>query len=82
MYHQNKYLACQKLGIRLISIFEPDWRDRKEKIKQYLNDLLLPVQTKIYARKTEVRKIDRKRAANPRGFSPWVRRAIYFLHNR
>ena len=58
MYHQKKYLTCQQLGIRLISIFEPDWRDRKEKIKQYLKDLLLPVQTKIYARKTEVRKID------------------------
>ena len=57
-YHQNKYLTCKQLGIRLISIFEPDWRDRKEKIKQYLKDLLLPVQTKIYARKTEVRKID------------------------
>ena len=58
MYHQNKYFDCQQLGIRLISIFEPDWRDRKEKIKQYFKDLLLPVQTKIYARKTEVKKID------------------------
>ena len=58
MYHQKKYFTCQQLGIRLISIFEPDWRDRKEKVKQYLKDLLLPVQTRIYARKTEIRKID------------------------
>jgi hypothetical protein len=39
-----------------------DWNTKQEKIKQYLKDLLLPVQTRIYARKTEIRKIDYKDA--------------------
>lgn len=59
-FHQNKYLTCQKLGIRLISIFEPDWTYRKEKIKQYLKDLLLPMEHRIYARNCELKEIDYK----------------------
>lgn len=58
LYHQNKYLACKQLGIRLISIFEPDWTYRKDKIKQYLRDLLLPIENKLYARKCEIKQID------------------------
>lgn len=62
MYHQKKYIACKELGIKLISIFEPDWKYRKEKIKQYLKDMLVPVQEKIYARECTLEKIDRNMA--------------------
>lgn len=57
-YHNNKYYACKDLGIRLISIFEPDWSVRKEKVQQYLRDLLLPTKEKVYARNTKIIPID------------------------
>ena len=62
MYHQKKYIACKELGIKLISIFEPDWKYREEKIKQYLKDILVPVQERIYARECTLEKIDRNTA--------------------
>ena len=57
-YHNNKYYACKDLGIRLVSIFEPDWSMRKEKVQQYLSDLLLPTKEKVYARNTKILPID------------------------
>lgn len=62
MYHNQKFYSFRELGIKLISIFDVDWETKREKIKQYLKDLLLLVQTRIYARKTEIRKIDYKTA--------------------
>ena len=62
LYHQNKYDACKKLGIKLISIFDVDWIYREEKVKQYLRDLLLPKENKVYARKTEIRHVNYKEA--------------------
>lgn len=56
MYHQNKYLACREKGIRLISIFDVDWSKRKEKIENYLKNILQPHE-RIYARKCVVREI-------------------------
>lgn len=56
-YHQRKYLACKMLGFRMISIFEPDWMCRKDKIKQYLKDLLLPKDSKVYSRKCFIKCI-------------------------
>lgn len=58
MYHNQKYYACKELGIRLISIFEPDWTYRKEKIKQYIKDLLTPPSNRVFARKCRVSQID------------------------
>lgn len=62
LYHNQKYYACKELGIRLISIFDVDWEYRKDKIKQYLKDLLTPSTNRIYARKCEVKQISKEEA--------------------
>lgn len=62
LYHNQKYYACIELGIRLISIFDVDWEYRKDKIKQYLKDLLTPPLDRIYARKCCVKNISKEEA--------------------
>lgn len=58
-YHQNKTLACNKVGIHLIHIFEYEWRNSvtKEKILNYIKNILNNNNKIIYARKTEVCEI-------------------------
>ncbi len=60
-HNLNKYLICERQNIRLISIFDKDWIENKEKIKQFLKDLFIQ-KTIIYGRKTTVKKIDLKDA--------------------
>lgn len=51
-YHQNKSLACMKQGIRLIHIYEYEWKNPEYqcKIKQYLNNILIENKQVLYAR--------------------------------
>ena len=64
-YHNQKFYSLQKLGIRLISIFDIDWFIKKDKIKQYLKDLLLPeIKIKIFARKCIINPITKEQSNN------------------
>lgn len=59
-YHLNKTLECQKLGIKLIHIFEDEWLEHKEIVLHKLQNILhlnndLPV---IGARKCIIKEID------------------------
>lgn len=58
-YHQMKTLSCIEKGIRLIHIFEYEWKDRdtKEKIVNMLRSILNTNKEMIYARKCEVSEI-------------------------
>jgi hypothetical protein len=60
-YHLTKYKICSDAGIRLISIFDKDWMEQGENVKQFLRDLLIN-KTKIQGRKATVRRIDNKEA--------------------
>lgn len=67
-YHQNKTIECAKNGIRLIHVFEYEWvnKDKKNKIKAYLKDILCKDEnTKIYGRNTVINEIN---ADEARGF--------------
>lgn len=55
-YHIHKYLMCEKNDIRLISIFDKDWFENKDKIKLFLKDLFSP-KTILYGRSVIVKKI-------------------------
>jgi hypothetical protein len=58
-YHAWKTNECDSKGIRLIHIFEDEWRDQQEIVKSKIKKLLshsVGIE-KIYARKCEVRPI-------------------------
>lgn len=54
-YHKDKTLRCAKKDIRLIHIFEYEWENNKDKIKNYIRDVLSDNLETIYARKCGVR---------------------------
>lgn len=59
-YHQDKSIQAAKVGIRLIHIFEYEWKDSKiqEKIKNYLYDIVKSDSIdRMYARNTVVSEI-------------------------
>ncbi len=55
-YHQQKFLLAKEKGIHLISIFDVDWQNNRERIKRYLSFLFLP-KRKIMARKCQLLKL-------------------------
>ena len=59
LYHQQKFLAAKEQGIHLISIFDVDWNTNADKIKMYLKSLLVD-NKKVFARKCEIKSVDRK----------------------
>ena len=60
-YHLNKFEEANKNNIRLIQIFEDDWRDHQNTIKIKIKHLLkLNTTNKIYARNCEIKEIDVK----------------------
>jgi len=61
-YHLDKLLECEEKGIRLIQIFEDEWRDKKEICKSRLLNLLNFTSYKIFARKCEIREVSAKDA--------------------
>lgn len=62
-YHLKKTRDCEKIGIRLVHIFEDEWRDKRKivewKLRYMVNGLW---GSSIYARECECRVIDRDKA--------------------
>lgn len=56
-YHRDKFLASEASNIHLIQIFESDWLNNKDKIKNVLKDLLIQPR-RIFARKCKIVKVD------------------------
>jgi len=63
MYHINKMKQCNEKGIRLITIFEDEWLERQEQVKNFLLSVIGKNSIKIGARKTELREVPNKEAA-------------------
>lgn len=62
LYHQDKFLIAKDKGIHLVSIFDVDWINNQDKIKMYLKSLVVP-QKRLYARKCDIKQIDRETAS-------------------
>lgn len=60
MYHLNKTKECNKLGVRLIYIWDSDWIYRNEIIKSQLKNIFNKTSNKIFARKCIIRLVDKK----------------------
>lgn len=61
-YHSKKYIECKEKGIRLITIFQDEWEDKKEICKNRILNILGLIQNKIYARKCIFKKISLQEA--------------------
>lgn len=56
--HRDKTIECNKNGVKLIQIFEDEWKFKKRIVKNRLKNILGKSQKRIYARKCDVREID------------------------
>lgn len=57
-YHLNKTISCEKKGIRLIHVFEDEWKCKQDIVKSIISSSLGIYKEKIFARKCEVKEID------------------------
>ena len=74
-YHQDKSKECLGKGIRLIHIYEDEWVYKQDIIKDILKTALGVFENKIYARKCEVKVVDKQTYKNMcqyhlQGYSP------------
>lgn len=56
-YHLNKTNECENLGIRLIHIFEDEWRNKQDIVKSKLRYLIGLKSESVYARKCYIEEI-------------------------
>ena len=59
-YHLLKTNKCKENNIRLIHIFEDEYRDKKEIVLSRLSDIFDKTKNRIYARKCEINEITDK----------------------
>ena len=58
-YHYNKWRECRDRGIQLITIWEDEWRDKRELVKKMLaHKLGVSGDTRTFARKTTVVQLE------------------------
>lgn len=55
--HQEKYIKCRNIGIKLIQIFEDDWADNRELVQNKIIHILGFGAERIFARKCEILKV-------------------------
>jgi hypothetical protein len=61
-YHENKFIKCKNLGIKLITIFDDEWINQRNQVQTRLQHILHSSQDLIYARNCQVILIDHKQA--------------------
>lgn len=59
-YHINKTEECEKNGVRLVHIFEDEWKYKKKIWKSMISNILGNTENRIFARKCIVKEIPTK----------------------
>jgi transposase-like protein len=63
-YHHSKYVECINKNIRLLTIFEDEWKYRNSQVKGFIESIISPNITHIYARKCFVKLINNIEASD------------------
>jgi hypothetical protein len=58
--HFKKYTHCRERGIRLITIFEDEWKNKPGQTKGFIRAILRKTENKVYARKLKIEKVDKR----------------------
>lgn len=61
-YHYCKYKMCKSMNIKLLTIFEDEWINKKDQCKGRMASILGFFERKFYARKCLVKEISKKEA--------------------
>lgn len=62
-YHQEKYIDCKENDIKLITIFEDEWEEKQDIVKNTIKHLLNKNdQRRIFARNTTIKEITTKKS--------------------
>lgn len=59
-YHFNKYQLCKSKEIRLITMFEDEWINKKEQCKNYIKSVFGIFEKKIFGRKCLIKEVENK----------------------
>ena len=59
-YHQHKYTECKKHGIRLITIFEDEWIDKKNICQSRIKNILGFCDDSVGARECKLEEVDKQ----------------------
>lgn len=59
-YHHDKWKRCKDKGIQLLTIFDDEWRDRREVCKSLILSKLNRFDRRLQGRKCEVREISKE----------------------
>lgn len=63
-YHRNKTFDCYERNIRLIHVFEHDWINNQQIVKDRIKTLLFAASQRIYARNTTITQITNKQCTD------------------
>jgi len=55
--HYLKYIDCEKAGIRLLTVFEAEWKERPKAIKRLIRNAVGKSKGKLMARKCELKHV-------------------------
>jgi G:T-mismatch repair DNA endonuclease (very short patch repair protein) len=62
--HYKKYFDALQKGVRVITIFESEWKDRKPQVKRLLRNLLGKSKGSLMARKCRLDRVSHREAAD------------------
>jgi hypothetical protein len=60
--HHEKYVAAQSKGVRVLTVYETEWKERQPQIKRLLRNLINKSKGRLMARKCRLDKVDKKEA--------------------